>query len=382
MVGQKMILLEMRNRSKTIDFAQSMIMEGDTGSGKTTLALIIAALMNCKNPSMNEEGYFDPCWECAACLDIKNEVFHRDVFLFDASAMGKGAVLELQKTSNIQPMYDKNKIYIIDEAQALSKAGLGATLSLLEKKRKNIYFILCTMKPLEKSIKSRCQTYNFQKVLDLEIAKYLYSVIKQDDIDVPDEFIEKGIFLISEFSDGSVREGLQFLERCIFGKYFTTELISKELGFISKDKMIEILLLLLRKDKSVFEKLSHLDIKSFFYYSYSILVQIFKYQVTGYVDQKWKQKSYNTFKKEFDLSILINVYDKFLEITHGAYFNEKLFESYLLHYFNVSQIKEENQEKDLKDKCRQKEGINRLLNYFDIPITKEASGSRKRTPVT
>lgn len=334
MVGQKMILSEMRNRSKTIDFAQSMIMEGDTGSGKTTLALIVAALMNCKNPLMNEEGYFDPCWECAACLDIKNENFHRDIFLFDASAMGKSSVLDLQKNANIQPMYDKNKIYIIDEAQALSKAGLGATLSLLEKKRKNIYFILCTMKSLEKSIKSRCQTYNFQKVVDLEIAKYLYGIIKKENLDVPDEFIKRGIFLISEFSDGSVREGLQFLERCVYGQYFTIELISKELGFVSKDEMIEILLLLLKKDKKVFEKLSHLDIKSFFYYSYSILVQMFKYQVTGYIDQNWKKTSYNAFKKEFDLSILLSVYDKFLEISHGAYFNEKLFESYLLHYFN------------------------------------------------
>ena len=338
MIGQKMILFEMRNRSKNTDFAQSMIMEGDTGSGKTTLALIIAALLNCKNPVLNEEGYLDPCGECVSCIDIKSEKFHRDVFLLDASAMGKESVLDLQKKSNIQPLYDKNKIYIIDEAQALSKAGLGATLSLLEKKRKNVYFILCTMKPLEKSIKSRCQTYNFKKVLDLEIAKYLYSVIKRDEIEVPDEFIQKGIFLISEFSEGSVREGLQYLERCIYGKYYTMELISQELGFISKDEMIEILLLLLKKDKGVFKKLASLDTKSFFYYSYSILVQIFKYQVTGYVDKDWKKTSYDSFKKEFDLSILLNVYNKFLEISDMHYFHDKLFESYLLYYFNTPNL--------------------------------------------
>lgn len=334
MVGQKLIIHEMQNRSKEKEFAQSMIMEGNTGSGKTTLALIIASLLNCKEPVKNEGGYFDPCGECVSCQDIYSEQFHRDVFLYDASAMGKDDVLNLQKKASIQGWSDRNKIFIIDEAQALSKAGLGATLALLEKKRKNTYFILCTMDRtvLEKAIKGRCQTYQFRSVNDNEIAKYLYDVIENREIEVPDDFIKNGLFLISEFANGSVREALQYLERCIYGNYFDVETISQELGFISKDDMIELIDLLLKKDVEIFKRLSKVDMKAFFRYSYAILIDALAYKVSGHMDKKWKKNSYTQIISYKTLSDLIAAYNKQLQSCEN-YFNNKFFTFNLLDYY-------------------------------------------------
>lgn len=337
MVGQPFIIDEMKNRSKDIRFAQSMIMEGDTGSGKTTLSLIIASLLNCKNPPQNEEGYYEPCLSCESCKDIVSEKLKRDVYLYDASTMGKDDVLDLQHAINVKPMYDANKVIIVDEAQELSKAGFGATLKLLEKPRDNTYLILCTMdqNAIDRAIKTRCQTYRFKKVKTNDIAQYLFNIIESnDELKVPDEFISDGLFLISELADGSVREALQYLERCIYGKYFTKDVITKEIGIISKEDMSEILFLLLQRDKAAFERLHDIeDMKSFFYYTYTILMDVVKYKISGFLDQEWKKKPYQVMQKEQNLLKLKEAYDAYLQNASSSYFNPRLFESMILQYY-------------------------------------------------
>lgn len=337
MVGQPLIIDEMKNRSKDMRFAQSMVMEGDTGSGKTTLSLIIASLLNCKNPNQHEDGYYEPCLECESCKDITSERFKRDVYLYDASTMGKDDVLDLQHAVNVRPMYDANKIIVVDEAQELSKAGFGATLKLLEKPRDNTYLILCTMDQdaIDRAIKTRCQTYRFKKVKTTDIAQYLFHIIENsDEIEVPDEFISDGLFLISEFADGSVREALQYLERCVYGKYYTKDIITKELGTVSKADMSEILFLLLRRDKAAFERLHDIeDMKSFFYYTYTILMDVVKYKISGFLDQEWKEKPYQIMKNEQNLLRLKKAYDTYMQNASSSYFNARLFESMILQYY-------------------------------------------------
>ena len=279
MVGQFQILSEMKRRSKKIDFPTYMVFEGETGSGKSTLAFIVAKLLNCKNPKNG-----NPCDECSSCLDVINEKFTRDIYYIDASHMGKEEVLSLQQKLNSLPMYDDNKVIIIDEAHLLnSPAARGAMLTLTEKHRKNIYFILCTtdLSKFDKALKSRFQCYKFKKVKLEDIASILMRTIEKNNLDVTEQFIDEGLVLISEFADGSVREALQYLDRCVYGKLFTAEDIQKELGFISKEKLFQMVKNLIQGQVQFLIDLEKEDSEQFFYYSLKILLGIRNYKETG-----------------------------------------------------------------------------------------------------
>lgn len=307
----------MQKRSKDSNFSPTMIMEGDSGSGKSTSAFIIAGLLNCENP----KSYSSPCGECPSCRDITEERFHRDVHFFDGSNMGKEDVVELEKLAGSIPFYDRNKIIIIDEAQELSKKGFGATLKLLEKKRKNTYIILCTMnvRAIDKPVKDRCQVYRFWPVAPEVIAEYLFGLLR-DRSDIPDTFFKEGIFLIADYSGGSVRAALQNAERCIYGEIFDKESIERELGFLSPDTLAGLITKLLRGDPKFFMQLRETNesIEEFYNKSWAALLEA-KLRSMGAVDTSklpaWKKK-YHTQYLQYPEAI-----DKIL----GAY--ERIFES-------------------------------------------------------
>jgi len=127
-VGQKHIIQTFKNRSKNLNFPQVMLMEGETGSGKTTTAQIIAQLLNCKSPIENPDGTKCACQTCPSCLDIISGRFNRDVQVIDCAGMAKEDVLKLKDKLAISPMYDKNKILILDEAQNLGNATTKGAL--------------------------------------------------------------------------------------------------------------------------------------------------------------------------------------------------------------------------------------------------------------
>lgn len=347
MIGQKGIIGEFKNRSISENYPQVMIFEGPSGSGKTSLALILAGLINCKKPVKVDSGdgipYMKSCGNCSSCKDIKGEVFSRDVQLYDASSMNKDDVLSLRDNVDIDTFYDKNKIIIIDEAQELSKAGKGATLRLLEKKRKNVYFILCTMnfnilnKELKKALKSRGQTYKFRGVLSQDIAEYLYNVLKEEGLNetVPEKFITEGLFVVSSYAEGNVRDALQYLERCIVGNYYSKDDILREFGFITEEKAIELIMKILNKDKSFFTDIRKLEIKDFYFYSWKILLETNLYSFTGYVEEKWQQNSYEQFIKKPGLYDLLKIYGELYKDI-GIYFKDNLYLSRILDFFKSS----------------------------------------------
>jgi len=113
MVGLRIILDELKNRSNNLNFPQVSLYEGQSGTGKSTIARIVAALLNCKNPKTVQDKenttFKIPCGECSSCLDIKQERFKRDVYVLDASSMSKDDVIGIRKLVVTSPLYDKNK---------------------------------------------------------------------------------------------------------------------------------------------------------------------------------------------------------------------------------------------------------------------------------
>jgi len=339
MKGQKGIIGEFKNRSKKLNFPESMLFEGESGSGKTTAALIIAALINCSNPIKLDNGEHQPCGECASCKDIRSEKFYRDVTFFDASNMGKADVVSIEKIVNVSPMYDKNKIIIIDEAQELSKASKGATLRLLEKKRKNVHFILCTMdiKSIHKAVRTRCEEYKFRKIDSTSISEYLFKVLEVEDPDeeTPEAFVTEGLTIIADNSDGSVRKALQHLERCIIGKFYTKEDIVREFGFVSEEAMFNMIFKMLKKDATVLNEMQKIDLKEFFYKSRKILTDGQIYKLTQIAESDWKAKNAKAIAKYDTVIDILAAYSK---ISPMPYFIDSVFLYSIIDYMNIPKI--------------------------------------------
>lgn len=322
-VGQKGIISEMKKRSLEKNFPEVMIFEGESGTGKTTLAFIISALLNDKNP-INNKSWLDPNPESESCKAILEERFNRDVSFFDASSMGKDDVLKLEYIINTSPMFDDNRVIIIDEAQELSKAGKGVTLKLLEKKRKNAFIILCTMdiNAFDKAVRSRGQLYTFRSPNSSDIAEYLFKLTMLEKSDAPESFLTEGLFTIAENCEGSVRMAVQSLERCLIGNFFTEEEIKKELGLISNEKLANLIIKILNKDSSVIKEILEFSAKEFYYKANKTLVDSFIYNKTGYISADWKE---SFAKKLSSFSNFDEVTRIFLELSKEKYFRDDLF---------------------------------------------------------
>ncbi len=347
MIGQKGIISEMKRRSKTLNFPEVMIFEGASGTGKTTLAFIIASLLNDSNPIINEDKTKDPNPDSLSSKNIREERFNRDVKLYDASSMGKEDVLKLGKSIGNAPMFDKNKIVVIDEAQELSKAGKGVTLELLEKKRKGTYIVLCTMniESFDKAVRSRGQVYKFRSPKSTEIAELLLDYTEK--LNLPDdleEFYTKGIFILAENCEGSVRNAIQNFERCVEGEFFTIAEIEKEFSFISNDKMTDLLIKLMKKDCSVVKEIKEFGTKEFYYKSFKTLSSVFLYHTTDYIDAPWKKGLGDSLKK-FPVEIS-NLLDSYFEISKFPYFKEDVFFYFLSKFMKKS--KETKERKPVK----------------------------------
>ena len=329
MVGQKGIIKEMQKRSKTCDFPPVMILEGPSGTGKTTMAYIIAALLSDPNPIVNADGTKDPNPESPACKAIRETKFNRDVVFKDASKMGKEDIAELENLLMLAPRYDGKKVVIIDEAQALSKVAKGATLTLLEKQRKDTYIILCTMdiESFDKAVKSRGPNYKFKSPTSTEIAEYLLSYTEKLNVPADDsmeEFYSKGLFILAENCEGSIRTALQNFERCITGEFFTVEEIEHEFNLISTDKLSDLICRLCNRDTNAIKQIKDFGMKEFYYKLFKVITESFVYEHSKYIDQPWKQTLANNIIRNVKKP-LSEIIDGLKTVDANGYFKEDLF---------------------------------------------------------
>ncbi|NTW90717.1 MAG: AAA family ATPase, partial [Erysipelotrichaceae bacterium] len=292
-IGQQKNILAFTKKAVEFDYPDVMFMVGPTGSGKTTSALIIGATVNCKNPIMNEKGYVDPCMECSSCKSVLNETFNQDIHFIKSSEMGKDDILELETLAASSPLWGgKKQVIIIDEAQNLTKGSKGATLNLLEKKRKDTIFILCTMDAtaFDKSITSRGQVYTFKPLTTEEVGA---SILKQLELIDPEEklpFDTEALVLLAQNSFGSARQACQYLDRCIDSELFTVKDIEKELSFISEVKAYSMVEKLLNKHPSFYDDLDTTTATAFYSYAWAVLASVYKSSLT--LDQEdWKYKN-------------------------------------------------------------------------------------------
>ena len=248
--GQDVVVGALKRRVLSNNYPKATLLVGPFGTGKTTIAEILAACMQASLPDGN------PDWNHPSNKPILNETFTRDTQRLDGSRIGgKGDVVEFTSILKVKPMYDRKRILIIEEADQLSSAAQNALLKVLEDPDANTHFILLSMNDksgVSAPIKSRCQVYSVKSLKTADLMKAMKHVMEvsgdwQSDA-IPDEFKLKGLSLIASASKGSLRVALQNLEGCIVAKAYTPEEIGTLLEDVADDiKMFKMLQMILDK---------------------------------------------------------------------------------------------------------------------------------------
>lgn len=236
-VGQEHIIKTLQNAIKLNKVAHAYLFCGPRGTGKTTLAKIMAKAMNCEHGPTIE-----PCCECDICTGIAKGIISDVVEIDAASNNGVEDVRAIRDTVKFLPSVGKYKVYIIDEVHMLSQAAFNALLKTLEEPPAHVIFILATTEPykLPKTILSRCQRFDFSSISLEDTLKRLKIVAQDENIKISEEALHQ----IAISAEGGMRDALSIFDQCI--SYSVNEEISLDdvlaiSGNISYIKMIELL---------------------------------------------------------------------------------------------------------------------------------------------
>ncbi|MDE7162424.1 MAG: DNA polymerase III subunit gamma/tau, partial [Anaeroplasmataceae bacterium] len=207
-VGQQHIIKTLQNAIQLNKVAHAYLFCGPRGTGKTTLAKIMAKALNCVHGPAIE-----PCDECEICQGIQKGTVADVVEIDAASNNGADDIRALRDSVKYMPAVGKYKVYIIDEVHMLSNAAFNALLKTLEEPPKHVIFILATTEPykLPSTILSRCQRFDFQSLAIEDILKRLKIVAEAEGIRMTEEAFNQ----IASSAEGGMRDALSLFDQTI-----------------------------------------------------------------------------------------------------------------------------------------------------------------------
>jgi len=207
-VGQDVVVKTLIHTIEKNQLTHAYLFTGPRGTGKTSIAKILAKTVNCETP-LNAI----PCDECVNCTQYNNKQNNDIIEIDAASNNGVDEIRELKNKISIVPSNGKYKIYIIDEVHMLTVGAFNALLKTLEEPPSHVIFILATTEPhkIPSTILSRCQKFDFKKISIENIKNQLAKVCKSENIEISEE----ALYELARISDGGMRDALSLLDQSI-----------------------------------------------------------------------------------------------------------------------------------------------------------------------
>lgn len=235
--GQDHIVTTLTNQIKHNRIGHAYLFCGTRGTGKTTVAKILAKAVNCEHPVNGS-----PCNECAMCKAIQAGTAMNVIEIDAASNNGVDNIREIREEVSYRPTEGNYKVYIIDEVHMLSTGAFNALLKTLEEPPSYVMFILATTEAhkIPITILSRCQRYDFHRITIDTIAARLDELLRIEGVEAE----EKAVRYVAKAGDGSMRDALSLLDQCIafyLGQTLTYDKVLDVLGAVDTEVFSKLL---------------------------------------------------------------------------------------------------------------------------------------------
>lgn len=242
-VGQAHVSATLKNAIQQNRLGHAYIFSGPRGVGKTTIARILARVLNCAQPVNG-----DPCNQCESCLEISGGR-SVDVFEIDgASNRGVEEIRNLREAVRYAPAKSNYKVYIIDEVHMLTKEAFNALLKTLEEPPPHVLFVFATTEvhKVPATILSRCQRFDFRRIAINDITERLRFISKEEDITIDDD----ALLYIAKKGDGSMRDAQSIFDQVVAfsGTTVSAEQVLETLNIVDQELYFEVTEILRTRD--------------------------------------------------------------------------------------------------------------------------------------
>lgn len=234
LVGQKAVKTTLKNALASGKIAHAYLFSGPRGTGKTSMARILAKALNCEQGPTAE-----PCGQCGNCQRIVQGTSLDVIEIDAASNTSVDNIRDLREQVAFTPAESRYKVYIIDEVHMLSTGAFNALLKTLEEPPAHAVFILATTDPqkVPATIQSRCQRFEFRRVTVDEIAEHLAMVAAGSGIEADADALR----LIAIQAEGGMRDALSLLDQFgVMAKRVTVATVREVLGIVGREALHEL----------------------------------------------------------------------------------------------------------------------------------------------